>query len=329
MKLRGWVEYGGRRLTLPELEEIVAHHPEQAGRFGGEFLLTWDRCTARDLYGIIPGDIEPGAVVCDGKMICGIRPDAPETGLEEAIRTAVRLRSDEGICAFSGGVDSSLVAFLSGRPCVAVGLAGSHDLAHARRAAALMDLTCTFVELTEHDVSEALDAVLAVIPDPDPTDAAIAVTQYLISRAARDLGHERVLSGQGADELFGGYARYLFSADLERELEHDFSGLRRQALRDQTAAGLNGILLSLPYLDVRVVRAARAIPAAEKVRDGVRKKPLRDVASRHIPPEIAWYEKKAMQYGTGIWKVLQKMARTNGYKRSLQGYLDQKRPDRG
>ncbi|NYT17420.1 MAG: asparagine synthase, partial [Methanomicrobiales archaeon] len=62
---------------------------------------------------------------------------------------------------------------------------------------------------------------------------------------------------------------------------------------------------------------------------GVRKKPLREVAARHIPPEIAYYEKKAMQYGTGIWKVLRKMARTNGYKRSLQGYLDQKRPDRG
>jgi asparagine synthase (glutamine-hydrolysing) len=329
VKLRGWVEYEGRRLTLPELEEMLARHPGQVSRFGGEFFLSWDGCTARDLYGIVPGDIEPGAVVCDGKMLCGIRPDPPETDLDEAVLAAVRLRSDEGICAFSGGVDSSLIAFLSGRPCLAVGLAGSHDLAHARRAAALMNLSCTFVELTEHDVSGALDAVLPVIPDPAPTDAAIAATQFLITRAARELGHERVLSGQGADELFGGYARYLVSPDLGRELAHDITGLSRQALRDQTAAGLNGTLFSLPYLDVRVVRAARVIPAAEKVLDGIRKKPLRDLAARYIPPEIAYYEKKAMQYGTGIWKVLRKMARNNGYKRSLQGYLDQKRPDRG
>jgi asparagine synthase (glutamine-hydrolysing) len=78
----------------------------------------------------------------------------------------------------------------------------------------------------------------------------------------------------------------------------------------------------MPYLDVRVVRAARAIPAAEKVQGGRRKVPLRQVAERHIPLEFAWYEKKAMQYGSGVWKELQKLARKNGYKVSLQDYID-------
>ena len=78
----------------------------------------------------------------------------------------------------------------------------------------------------------------------------------------------------------------------------------------------------MPYMDVRVVRAARAIPAEEKVRGGRRKIPLRQVAERHIPAEFAWYEKKAMQYGSGIWKVLQKLARKNGYKTSIQDYID-------
>jgi asparagine synthase (glutamine-hydrolysing) len=79
----------------------------------------------------------------------------------------------------------------------------------------------------------------------------------------------------------------------------------------------------MPYLDMRVVRGARAIPANEKVRDGQRKVPLRKIAERHIPAKIAWYEKKAMQYGSGIWKVLQKLARKNGYKTSVQDYIDQ------
>jgi len=86
--------------------------------------------------------------------------------------------------------------------------------------------------------------------------------------------------------------------------------------RDQAVAALHGTYLSMPYMDVRVVRAARAIPAEAKVQGGRRKVPLRQVAERHIPAEFAWYEKKAMQYGSGVWKVLQKLARKNGYKTS-------------
>jgi asparagine synthase (glutamine-hydrolysing) len=78
----------------------------------------------------------------------------------------------------------------------------------------------------------------------------------------------------------------------------------------------------MPYLDVRVVRAARAIPAGEKVQGGRRKIPLRQVAERHIPSEFAWYEKKAMQYGSGVWKELQRLAKKNGYKASIQDYID-------
>jgi asparagine synthase (glutamine-hydrolysing) len=59
------------------------------------------------------------------------------------------------------------------------------------------------------------------------------------------------------------------------------------------------------------------------VRGGHRKIPLRKVAERHIPAEFAWYEKKAMQYGSGVWKELQRLARKNGYKTSVQDYIDQ------
>jgi len=86
-------------------------------------------------------------------------------------------------------------------------------------------------------------------------------------------------------------------------------------------AALHGAYFSMPYLDTRVVRAARAIPAGEKVRGGVRKHPLRTVAERHIPAEIARAEKKAMQYGSGIWRTMHQLTRQNGYKKSVQGYL--------
>jgi asparagine synthase (glutamine-hydrolysing) len=219
-------------------------------------------------------------------------------------------------------VDSSLVAAIAKRECVAVGLEGSHDLAQARHAAELLGLSCTEVEITPDEIAAALPAVIAVIPKKDPVNTSIAVTQYFISRWAGEHGYHRIITGQGADELFGGYARYLSSPSLEDDLARDFIGLELQAQRDQAVAALHGTYLSMPYLDIRVVRAARAIPAHEKVCDGQRKIPLRKVAESHIPQELAGYGKKAMQYGSGVWGILQKLARKNGYKTSMQDYID-------
>ena len=323
MDLRGWIELDGKQLSSGELRDILISSPQSVARFGGEFLLSWDGCTARDHFGIMPGPIPAGTITCNGRETGKVLPPVPDLPLEDAIIAAVRLRSNEGICAFSGGVDSALVAHLAQRPCLAIGLAGSHDLGRARHAAEAMGLSCSYITITRDDVREGLSAVIPVIPEPTPVNTAIAVTQYLITRAARELGHERVIAGQGADELFGGYARYRSCTDTALLLARDFAGLPAQAERDQSVAALNGTFLSLPYLDVRVVRAARLIPAGEMVCSGVGKWPLRDVASRHIPAEIALYGKKAMQYGTGVAAVLRQLARDNGYKRSLQGYLDQ------
>jgi hypothetical protein len=74
-------------------------------------------------------------------------------------------------------------------------------------------------------------------------------------------------------------------------------------------------------MDYRVVVAARAIAPKMLVRDGVRKIPLRAVAGRYMSPAIAQYEKKAMQYGSGVMKEILRQAARKGYKRSLQDYL--------
>lgn len=314
MNLKGWIERDGVRLSPADLERMLNKEPEAIAQCGGEFLLTWDDCTARDAFGIIPGPVPPGTVCCDGREVARIAPNPPPCTLEEAIVTAVNLRSDEGVVAFSGGVDSALIAGLAGLPCVAVGIEGSHDAVWAAKAARLMGLDLEVVTPTEEEVLEALRRVVRVIPDPtNPVEASIATTLFFVAARARELGHTRVLAGQGADELFGGYARYLSSPDLAAELERDFADHGRQRTRDQAVAALHGAYFSMPYLDIRVVRAARAIPAEERVRGGVRKRPLRAVAERHIPIEIARAEKKAMQYGSGIWRTIQRLARNNGY----------------
>jgi asparagine synthase (glutamine-hydrolysing) len=286
-------------------------------------MLSWNDCSARDHFGIIPGEIQPGTVVCRDTVIGEIVPDVPEMGLGQAIRDSVRLRAEQGVCALSGGVDSSLIAALANLPCIAIGTAGSHDLPRARKAARAIGLDCSCVEIGDNDIREGLEAVLAVLPAPTPLETAIAIAQYLVTRSAAELGHQTVLSGQGADELFGGYARYRVSDSLAADLERDFQGLLRQVERDQVVAAVNKTRFSLPYLDIRVVRAARSIPVEALIQDDVGKLPLREVAARYIPPEIAWYDKKAFQYGSGIWKALQRFARHNGYKKSVQGYINQ------
>jgi asparagine synthase (glutamine-hydrolysing) len=323
LQIAGWVELDGRRLTAGETERIVFDDPATIGRFGGEFFLSWNGCRARDHFGVMKGDCPKGTITCHGTVKGSITPAPADMPLEEAIITAVRLRSDEGVTALSGGVDSTLVAKLAGRECVAVGISGSHDLRQARRAADAIGLSCTYVEIAPQEIEMALPAVVAVIQKKDPLNTGIALTQYFIARWAGEHGHQRIITGQGADELFGGYQRYLETANLAGDLARDIEGLEDQANRDQSVASLHGVYLSMPYLDIRVVRAALAIPAGEKVKNGQRKVPLRKVAERHIPPEFAWYGKKAMQYGSGIWKVLQKLARKNGYKTSMQDYIDQ------
>jgi asparagine synthase (glutamine-hydrolysing) len=242
--------------------------------------------------------------------------------LEEAIVTSVKLRSDEGVTALSGGVDSTLVAHIAGRECVAVGLEGSHDLRQAQYAADKLNLTCTLVEIPRLAIAEVLPLVIETIPRKDPVNTGIALTQYFITNWAGEHGYHRIITGQAADEIFGGYSRYLETKTLEEDLIRDFAGLVQQAERDQSIAALHGTCLSMPYLDMQVVCAARNIPASEKVQGKLRKVPLRTVAERFIGQELAWYEKKAMQYGSGVAKELSSLARKNGYKTSVQDYIN-------
>ena len=323
MRLLGWVEYRGAVLGSDELAALFARDRKNLCRCGGEFHLAIGACRARDCLGIIPGDVPAGTLLCEGNDPAAIDPQYPAGDLENAIRTAVELRSDGSIVALSGGVDSSLIAALAGKECVVVGIAGSHDIARAQKVAGALGLHCTAVVVSPERVREALTHVIRTNPALTPLTASVATTLYFVAEYAHDAGFTRILYGQGADELFGGYARYLRSSDLGKELEKDFTALLLQIARDQAVAGIFGTYFSPPYVDLRVVAAARSIPPCEKVAGGIRKRPLRAVAARYLPQQDAWYEKKAMQYGSGIWRTIRTLARENGYKTSLQGYIDQ------
>jgi asparagine synthase (glutamine-hydrolysing) len=270
-----------------------------------------------------------GVITCQGEVIGEVDPEVPFLDLEEAVRTAVSLRAVEGaVTALSGGVDSALIARFAGLPCVTIGMAGSPDPERGRAAAHALGLPWEGVIITEEEVEAALPRVIGAIPGVTPLDVSIATGLFFVARWAGEKGYRRVLVGQGADELFGGYARYRTAGDIPAMLARDFASLRGQALRDQAVARLHGTAFSCPYLDLRVVRAAQAIPPGRLIGEGTGKLPLRELAARLLPPEIAHAPKKAMQYGTGIAGAIRDLARKNGYKRSVQRYLFQLTGDR-
>ncbi|PKL59238.1 MAG: asparagine synthase, partial [Methanomicrobiales archaeon HGW-Methanomicrobiales-4] len=285
--------------------------------------IEWNRCCARDHLGIIPGFCPAGSVWCDGTPVCSIHPEKRSENLESAIIDSIIIRSDEGVTALSGGVDSALVAAIAKRPCIAVGMPESHDLLRAGQVARELDLPLEVRVVSQREIEEVLPIVADLLSDPTPVDLAIATTLFFVAETAHDAGYERILTGQGADEVFGGYDRYLHrnGEELEATFAADFASLARQGFRDQTIAGYHNTWLSMPYLDLRVVCAAATIPPAERVKDGVRKRPLREVAAGYLSMENAYYEKKAMQYGTGIWKEIKRLARKNGYQNSVSDYL--------
>src|SRR4030042_71342 len=204
LKLSGWVEVDGRRLTLQDVESVLDNRPHEILRVVGEFFFAGSGCRARGHFGIMPGNCPKGTLICDGGVKGAITPPVSDLPLEEAIMTAVQLRSDEGITALSGGVDSTLVAHLAGRECVAVGLEGSHDLGQARHAADELGLSLTCVTITPKEIGTALPLVIGVIPVKDPVSTSIALTEYFIARYAGQQGHRRVITGPGGGELFGG-----------------------------------------------------------------------------------------------------------------------------
>lgn len=323
MELRGWVELDGIVLSNDEISSILHEEPEKISSFGGEFFLKWNSCSARDHYGIIPGECPAGEVWCNGRKTQTIKPTPNSLDLHSAIVESIGMRSKEGVTALSGGVDSALVAALAQKPCISVGVEDSHDLKRAEKVAGELNLSLEIRTVTPVEIEETLPKVLKILHDPTPVDLAIATTLFFVAETAHDHGYERILTGQGADEVFGGYSRYLGKSEEEliSTFSTDFSSLSRQGIRDQAIAGYHDTWLSMPYLDIRVVCAAATIPVTEKVCEGIRKRPLREIAARYLSIETAYYEKKAMQYGTGIWKEIKRLARQNGYQNSVSDYM--------
>lgn len=231
--------------------------------------------------------------------------------------------------ALSGGVDSALVAAALDRPCYVVGFEGAHDVSAARDAAAALDRSLTVVELDHDDLRRGVRQVVAATGRTGAMDAAVGATLAAVGEAAADDGHDSLALGQGADELFGGYAKVArlddrVAADTVRgAVRETITSLPDGLARDVPVLRSLGVDPVFPYLDDRVVRTALHLPAdllVDRNRDE-RKVALRRVASESLPDEFANAPKKAAQYGSYVSRELDRLARQNGFKRRTDDHV--------
>jgi asparagine synthase (glutamine-hydrolysing) len=271
------------------------------------------------------------------------RPNTRVTSMEEAVdqiegllRGSVEARSrglHRAALGFSGGIDSSLLAYFLDRAgveveLICVGMEGS-EFEAAETAANHLDLPLSIEAYTEQDVEGALDRVLWSIEEPDPMKTAVATPLLWTASKAVDLGVRVLFSGNGSDELYGGYMRHL-QEYLERGDAVTGSLLRDVRAshavnyeRDQKVCADSGIELRLPYADLPLIEHGLSIPPDllfPRDPGTPRKRALRALAGRlGFPEEMAGRSKRAIQYSTGVSKALTKIARRDGQR--LPEYL--------
>ncbi|MBM3141981.1 MAG: asparagine synthetase B [Chloroflexi bacterium] len=232
----------------------------------------------------------------------------------------------------SGGVDSCLLAKLladlgtdSGVNVVAytVGVRGVEDVDNARSFAREIGVDCRVKELDISGVEEYIPRVIEAVEERDLVQVEAGVGIYAAMEMAGQDGIEVMFSGQGPDELWGGYEWY--PKVLEKE---DYSGLCRRMRDDLNRADIetldrenkiamaHGMEMRFPYVDPAVVDLAANVAPQLKVDspDSMGKVVHRALARKiGLPEGYVCRPKSAAQHGTGVHDVLKQVAAHNGF----------------
>lgn len=224
----------------------------------------------------------------------------------------------------SGGLDSSIISAVAKKFAAkriesddtqeawwpqlhsfAVGLTGSPDLAAAKKVAEHIGTVHHEVNFT---VQEGLDAIRDVIyhlETYDVTTVRASTPMYLLARVIKSMGIKMVLSGEGSDELFGGYLYFHKAPDAKSFHEETVRKLGKlhlyDCLRANKALAAWGVEGRVPFLDKEFVDVAMQLnPKDKMVGNGKMEKwILRKAFEDYLPPSIAWRQKEQFSDGVG------------------------------
>jgi asparagine synthase (glutamine-hydrolysing) len=244
--------------------------------------------------------------------------------------------TEEVAVAFSGGVDSCIIAHLVSLwgvtpHLIYVTLQKPRGADPPEEAAQFLGLPLHVAEYSIEEVEKSLPDVLWLVEEPNPLTASIALPLFWVAQQAAGLGLHVLMTGQGADELFGGYARYL--GDCER---HGLAYVRGRIYRDVVSSytmnlerdykvcAFHKVEPRMPFNSPKVIELALSLPVGLNIaspRDKLRKRVLRQVARNLAIPEfVSERPKSAIQYTTGVSLALKKLAARE--KISLHEYVE-------
>ncbi len=262
--------------------------------------------------------------------------------LVESMRKRVGDFKKIGI-VFSGGIDSVIVAYLAKQMapeviCYTSGIKDSSDILNSLEIAEKLGLKLEVEQMTESDVENTIPKIINIIEDDNMGQVEVAIPIYGAVKLAHEQGIRVMLTGQGADELFGGYSWYSKIVKkhgyekIQGYLIEDLKLLYKETLeREDKITMSQSIELREPFLDTNLIDTVLRIDPRLNIQndgknyDNLGKRVHRRLAEKiGIPKEIAYRIKEAAQHGSGVHNTLNALARKNGFTESLvdSSYLD-------
>ena len=247
--------------------------------------------------------------------------------LREALEAAVQrqLMSDVpyGVL-LSGGLDSSVISAVAGKYAAgrvetegretawwprlhsfAVGLKGAPDLIKAREVAKHIGTVHHEINYTIQEGLDAVRDVIYYIETYDVTTVRASTPMYLLARVIKSMGIKMVLSGEGADEVFGGYLYFhkapsprAFHEETVRKLSKLYLYDCLRANKSLSAWGVEG---RVPFLDKEFLDVAMRVNPADKMCPGktIEKRIVREAFADMLPESVAWRQKEQFSDGVG------------------------------
>ncbi len=261
---------------------------------------------------------EYGAVERNKTSIDNLR-----AALEAAVHRQLMTDVPYGVL-LSGGLDSSVVSAVAKKyasrrveendlkdawwPSLhsfAVGLEGSPDLAAARKAADHIGTIHHEIHFTIQEALDALKDVIYHIETYDVTTVRASTPMYLMARVIKSMGIKMVLSGEGADEIFGGYLYFHKAPNARAFHEETIRKLKKLHLYDCLRANKSlaawGVEGRVPFLDKEFMDTAMTLNPADKMirEDRIEKWVVRKAFEGYLPESIAWRQKEQFSDGVG------------------------------